>query len=359
MPSSSDFDDDLHCVEEVFPSMFRALARLSGDDFEAGWLIGCLQDVVACLITAMTRNHPCAPKCLPLYPEQVLALRYLREVAPDEERAPHGIIERIKMDELIELVRLICADYEIERLSGPAIPSLNHTDYQWRIDAVEDRFERMMTRAMLEYLHSGDEEDAYAGEMITGYNAEVLDPWLKGPPTPAVQFLPDGTPVEVVPAGSPVPCLMYCLPYQGTQLPQGQCIICMDQLADLTNGSLVVARCHAGHIFHTACLDLWVNGSSMGNANTCPHDREQICEPRARLHPGLVPLEFDTEEEEPWFRSVLRIPPWDMVDSDSDDEDSDEEDEDEDEMEEDGLNIPDELNGEDEDMGAFEGESME
>lgn len=99
------------------------------------------------------------------------------------------------------------------------------------------------------------------------------------------QLAPDDTPLEFSPTGDPVPTAAFSFPYVGRHPAEGKCLICLESLsnADL---ELVVARCTTGHLFHGTCLNFWVNGSAMSNSNTCPHDRERLCDARARKHMG-------------------------------------------------------------------------
>jgi hypothetical protein len=83
----------------------------------------------------------------------------------------------------------------------------------------------------------------------------------------------------------------------------------MDELAD-PHLALVAAQCPTGHVFHGSCLNYWVNESAMDNANMCPHDRERLCDPRPRIHPGDLLDDSDAGDS-------------DTEDSDTDDTDSD------------------------------------
>ncbi|KAF2252150.1 hypothetical protein BU26DRAFT_590521 [Trematosphaeria pertusa] len=47
---------------------------------------------------------------------------------------------------------------------------------------------------------------------------------------------------------------------------------------------IITFVCTTGHVVHDVCLEKWVNGSAMCNANICPLDREQICDSRQRRY---------------------------------------------------------------------------
>ena len=124
--------------------------------------------------------------------------------------------------------------------------------------------------------------------------------WVYGPADVhgPVQLEPDSTPTEYKTAGDPIPMSAFSLPYEGPHPAQGTCSICMDEFTDTGRDrrGLVVARCLTGHLFHSKCLNYWVNDSAMDNANLCPHDRERLCEPRQRTHPGELSDDSDVDE---------------------------------------------------------------
>jgi hypothetical protein len=102
-------------------------------------------------------------------------------------------------------------------------------------------------------------------------------------PSP-MQYEPDSTGVEFAPIGPHVPLNEFSTPCEDLCAPEDQCGICHELLVGLGNRALVCARCQAAHPFHQECLQEWVNGSAMPNANTCPLDREVLCEGRGKVH---------------------------------------------------------------------------
>ena len=74
------------------------------------------------------------------------------------------------------------------------------------------------------------------------------------------------------------------MPYPGIMVPDGTCPTCQLGFKGSKPEDLVITRCRALHPFHRECLDYWVNGAAMDDSNTCPNDRDRLCEPRDRIH---------------------------------------------------------------------------
>ncbi|KAH5423518.1 hypothetical protein HBI23_244490 [Parastagonospora nodorum] len=88
----------------------------------------------------------------------------------------------------------------------------------------------------------------------------------------------DETNVEYTPLGPHIPLEEFSMPCEDLFAPDDHCGICNERLIGPVNCELVRAICQARHPFHEDCLNEWVNHSAMPNANTCPLDREVLCE---------------------------------------------------------------------------------
>ncbi|KAH3974312.1 hypothetical protein HBH69_090010 [Parastagonospora nodorum] len=93
-----------------------------------------------------------------------------------------------------------------------------------------------------------------------------------------VQYETDETNVEYTPLGPHIPLEEFSMPCEDLFAPDDHCGICNERLIGPVNCELVRAICQARHPFHEDCLNEWVNHSAMPNANTCPLDREVLCE---------------------------------------------------------------------------------
>lgn len=269
-----------------------------------------------CSILHLTDNHDEFPRRRSRLLKEALAARYYREV--DEEGQsppPEGIIEYIKPKQLLNLYNLIHGHVESRSRASSTVP-LTDEEVEVKIGQKEAMFGTMLDNAIKEMWemdeHNGEEslEELYSvrggwqcgksyiyGIYFRGFIADSLHlardgrwkypSWVYGPADvhDPVNMEPDSTSTEFEVAGNPLPNNVFSRPYEGQQPAQGNCIICMNELGDLSHG-LVVARCTTGHIFHSHCLNHWVNDSAMENANLCPHDRDLLCDPRPRVHQG-------------------------------------------------------------------------
>ncbi|KAL5408858.1 hypothetical protein PMIN03_006261 [Paraphaeosphaeria minitans] len=318
----TEFESDLVCFRRIFPSMIKGL-NSADDAVEMGWLAGCVHDVILCLTLHLTDNHDDFPKRQSHLIEEALRARYYREDRPVEEghdQVPEGVVEYIKPKQVLDFYDLIHEEVEIQYLSKPAVP-LTDEQVERKIRAKESMFGTMLENAIKEMWWMEDEDDPEEDHeelynLRGGWNAAREDPWsypswvygpadVHGP----VQLEPDGTPTEYKTTGNPLPMSAFSVPYKGPHPAQDTCLVCMDELAN-PDLHLVAARCSKGHLFHGSCLNRWVNASAMDNANLCPHDRERLCDPRPRIHPGW--LSDVSDEAEP-----------DADDSDSEDSDTD------------------------------------
>jgi len=102
---------------------------------------------------------------------------------------------------------------------------------------------------------------------------------------PFIQYTPDDTPIEFVPAGPKISLHKFSNLHTGAAPPEGSCPICWGDFGERAEPTVVFSKCAALHAFHEECLDWWVNESAMANANKCPVDREILCERRERMHP--------------------------------------------------------------------------
>ncbi|OAG02863.1 uncharacterized protein CC84DRAFT_1207683 [Paraphaeosphaeria sporulosa] len=290
------FESDLTCFRRIFPSMINSL-NSADDPVEMGWLAGCVHDVVLCLQSHLI--------------EEALRARYYREDRPVEEGqgpVPEGVVEYIKPKQLLEFYNLIHEEVEVQYLSKAAVP-LTDRKVEQKIRAKEAMFGTMLDNAIKEMWWMEDEDDPEENheELYSvrgGWDAAREDPWSYPPWVygPAdvhgpVQLEPDRTPTEYKTTGDPVPMSAFSVAYQGPHPVRGTCLVCMDELAN-PDSPVVAARCSKGHLFHGSCLNKWVNASAMDNANLCPHDRERLCDPRQRIHPGGVSDVFDEEESD-------------------------------------------------------------
>ncbi|KAF1994914.1 hypothetical protein P154DRAFT_567026 [Amniculicola lignicola CBS 123094] len=222
-------------VLELFPSLLLALNRLQGAPLDAGWFLGILADVAYCFIS---------PIVLGASEESLEALKqsgldYLRANACYDEDTPFGAVSLLILDELVTFLQGIHTRLNEVREDGN-----NSPDLPWVVVLERDA------------THS------------------------------SLQFEPDDSATEFHPIGRPIPLSHFSSPYPRQTPPTDPCPICHIDLTKCRVEELVVANCTAGHVFHGECLGGWINDSAMLNANTCPLDREEICEGRERVHGG-------------------------------------------------------------------------
>ncbi|KAJ4356630.1 uncharacterized protein N0V89_004666 [Didymosphaeria variabile] len=302
------FESDLQCFKKTFPSLIRALRRVEGEDFDMGWLAGCVHDVILCLTLHLTDNHDKFPQSQSHLLTSALKERYCRPSDEWEIPPPKKAVSWIKPEELLSFFDMIHEEVEVKHLSRPAVP-LTDEQVEVKVMAKEEIFGTMLDNAIKEMQGLGgvDEEDQPHEELLLvrwGWMCAregkwTYPYWVYGPADVhgPVQLEPDPTPTEYKSTGEPVPMNAFSLPYQGPYPAQGTCLICMNEFAD-NHRELVVSRCSTGHLFHGHCLNFWVNDSAMDNANMCPHDRERLCNARPRIHPGELSDESDADESD-------------------------------------------------------------
>ncbi|KAH7067479.1 hypothetical protein BKA63DRAFT_118331 [Paraphoma chrysanthemicola] len=282
-------------LQQSFPSLFRALAGLKHDPYEAGWLLGCVNDVAHCFIVAHARSSNPHGVNNPLSSAHEYAVAYLRDFGSSGgPESSVSFASLIDVDELITVVGVIHAAQALTNWSWtmPFTPVNGESRVRAAIDGMEYRFVALLYQAVIDFVFEGDAERMEIALLDWGWSdARETDYELydDGNTTNSlVQFDPDDTPMEYIVVGPKVPSDMFCFPYTHSSPPEGACVICCYLFIDpeVVQEPLVLARCRARHKFHMNCLDEWVNGSSMENANRCPHDREVLCERRKRIHMG-------------------------------------------------------------------------
>lgn len=312
-------------LEISFPSLFLALDQLKEDPYEAGRLLGLVSNVAYVLITP---HVLCADVDSHLACVRGHATQYLTMSTAFYEVWPF-----IDLDELANFVRII---YDFYVLTSPPIRSPSSsadtmsTEQQEMVDDIERRFCDTVYNTAAENLYNGDHHCIemlvlqwgcndgksllssaaysvltnttardYKGDNLNNTTAsqsyiasaqemgiihtEIATTFHPSP----THYEPDSTGVEYTPIGPHVPLNEFSTPCQDLCAPEDQCGICYELLVGLEDRALVCARCQARHPFHEECLNEWVNGSAMPNANTCPLDREFLCEGRGKIH--MVP----------------------------------------------------------------------
>jgi hypothetical protein len=268
--------------------------------YHIGWLLGCTSEIARCLITNFARNRR---EIANLQARTVFvhlsAAQYLQLEGPTQHLESILCVR----DVVIIVVALRICNL-IEQRSRPATPAdpedTAETEARIRrqIEDKETTYANKLRDAVVQYLYAGDEEHREIGILYYGwrvgesrrFNLEDNPGDFYSASLP-VQYEPDNTAIEYEATGSAIEESRYSLQYSGPMPAEGECAICYMPFSMVEGGGAAVvarctARCTARHVYHWQCLYEWVNESAMIMGNTCPKDREWLCEPRARRHPG-------------------------------------------------------------------------
>jgi hypothetical protein len=146
-------------LQQLFPSLFTALAGLKQDPYEAGWLLRRINDVACCFIIAHARGNHLDELHSQLTPAQDRSVAFLRDFGASESTsgsAPCGNL--IKVDELAQVVGMIHAAHALANWSWTSsFESVNgESRVQRAIDEMEERFAALLYQATIDYMFEGD-----------------------------------------------------------------------------------------------------------------------------------------------------------------------------------------------------------
>ncbi|KAF2825777.1 hypothetical protein CC86DRAFT_382773 [Ophiobolus disseminans] len=260
----------------LFPSLFVSLERLKDDPYEAGWVLGCINDMAGCFIRAYVRTPPGSDVNNYLSTARAFAQSYLRAFNSSD----------LDIGQLLDVVQMVHTSHT---QTGTYQPSPVAVDDQLiqedMIMELDDRFAELLDEAVVKYMYDGETDRIEFVDLAWGWNDaqeiddEDISTHLR------VQYIPDETPTEYIPCGPKIPLHDFSAPYTSATLPDATSSICCESFEADDSRPIVLARCVSSHIFHGECLGWWVNESAMANANTCPIDRAVLCVGRGRVHP--------------------------------------------------------------------------
>ncbi|KAH7083763.1 hypothetical protein FB567DRAFT_594282 [Paraphoma chrysanthemicola] len=189
------------------------------DPYEAGWLLGCVNDVAHCFIVAHARSSIPHGVGNPLSSAHEHAVAYLRDFGSSggsENSVPFASL--IDIDELTAVVGLIHAAHALTNWSWttPFTPVNGESRVGAAIDGMEERFVALLYQAVINFMFEGDAERMEIALLDWGWSdARETDYELYDDgsiDSPLMQFAPDDTPTEYIAVGPKVPFDIFCLP---------------------------------------------------------------------------------------------------------------------------------------------------
>lgn len=139
---------DLH---HLFPSLFSSTERFRDNPYEAGWLLGCINDVAICFIMAYVRVHPASDINDHLNSARTFARRYLHDFC-----TPDSCI--VDVGDLTDVVQMIHGSHTLATWRWPpATRSINTQRTQDQIiNEIEQLFIDLVFEAVSHFVYDGD-----------------------------------------------------------------------------------------------------------------------------------------------------------------------------------------------------------
>ena len=168
-------------LQQVFPSLFTTLKHLKSEPYEAGWLLGCVNDVAVCFIRAYVRAHPAGNVDDHLSTARIFAHRYLQDFGmPSSSNTASHDVPLVDVDELVNVVRMVHTSHTLANWRWP--PSFATVNDQPAHEdlcvALEDRFSDLVFDAVVESLYDGAAEGVDVMVLNWGWSDGKLPPTI-------------------------------------------------------------------------------------------------------------------------------------------------------------------------------------
>jgi hypothetical protein len=146
-------------ITTTHTSLFTAMDVLASFPYDAGLVLGCINEAAECFIAVFVCNYH-----LPLqfqhdtYIAKSIATQYLHDIHSLNSPIACPLDTLFDIDELITLVQKVHESWLIDtRLSLPAIPSLSN-DTEKHLKAVHTLFRETLYTAVVQHLYNGNTE---------------------------------------------------------------------------------------------------------------------------------------------------------------------------------------------------------